>query len=67
MHGEHGGAILDSITDAAQLFSNATSNSLKVAIGDWKVDGLLALEQDPFCDVANRMEHHRLRKRHMHV
>ena len=61
-HGAHGDALLGSLTDVVTLKKRKPRHSQLIVLGDFNVDLLPILEQDPWHDLPNRTQDHRDRR-----
>ena len=57
-HGAHGKLISDSFNDLCTLLALGRACSKTLVMGDWHIDILPTLANDPFSCTSNRMAHH---------
>jgi hypothetical protein len=62
LHGSHDETQEEVWDDAAWLLAQAPRLAKIIAVGDWNVDQLPAQSDDPWADLPERGEHHRLRR-----
>ena len=62
VHGGHGDALLDSFTDIVTLIRRKPRHSHLILLGDFNIDLLPSLAQDPWDDLPDRSECHRARR-----
>ena len=61
-HGAHGDALADSLTDVATLVKRKPRHSQLLICADWNIDLLPTLQDDPWCALPHRSEHHCARR-----
>ena len=62
IHGAHDDALYDNLANLAQGVRKRRRAKTKIVVGDWNIDQLPALANNPWCDSVGREErHHTLR------
>ena len=62
IHGGHGHELEHSLADLTWLRKRFPRNSQVLCVGDWNVDQLPILSNDPFKDIVGRSDHHSERR-----
>ena len=62
VHGAHGDALLDTLTDIVTLIRRKPRHSQLIVLGDFNIDLLPTLAQDPWSDLPERIGCHRARR-----
>ena len=62
VHGAHGSALLESLTDVAALCRKKPRHSQLMILGDFNIDLLPTLAQDPWHELPGRMQSHQDRR-----
>ena len=62
LHGAHGDALTESLTDAVTLIKRKPRRSQFLVCADWNIDLLPTLQHDPWCNLPQRSKHHRDRR-----
>ena len=62
VHLAHGSELSDSLSSASQLLHNLTNNAPFIALGDYNVDILPSLHNDPYASHDRRMHKHKHRR-----
>ena len=58
LHGAHGDDLCESLSDLSTLCSALKPCSKFLVLGDWNIDLLPSLANDPFCCMPSRLTHH---------